>query len=68
METKGEWTVLRGDATDENATVVELDSKGMVLYFLRKKDGNLQRLDTSLHAMKPASGYMLHKEQCNLAK
>jgi hypothetical protein len=26
VETRGNWTVLRGSATDENATVVEIDA------------------------------------------
>jgi NlpE N-terminal domain len=58
----GEWTVLKGDAKDENATVVELDAPDNILYFLRLKDGNLQMLDTSLREIKPAAKYMLHKD------
>ena len=59
---KGDWTVLRGDATDEDATVVELDGPGSILYFLRRKDGSLQKLDTSLRAIKPVDKYVLRKE------
>lgn len=58
-QAKGEWTVLRGDATDENATVVELDAPGRVVYFLRRHDGKLQQLDTALHEMRPAKNYLL---------
>lgn len=60
----GEWTVLRGDVTDENATVVELDGKGLkpLYYFLRLKNGNLQQLDTTLREMKPTSKYILRKQ------
>jgi NlpE-like protein len=59
----GEWTVLRGDAKDENATVVELDAPGRVLYYLRKRDGSLQQLDTALKEIKPAGNYLLKKTQ-----
>ena len=58
----GEWTVLKGDANDDNATVVELDAAGGRIYFLRKKDGSLQKLDTSLHEISPAKNYVLKKE------
>ncbi len=61
--TTGEWTVLKGSAKDENATVVELDANHKrMLYFLRLKDGNLQQLDVSLHEIPPASKHILRKQ------
>ena len=61
--TNGEWTVLKGSAKDENATVVELDANHKrMLYFLRLKDGNLQQLDVSLHEIPPASKHILRKQ------
>ncbi len=64
ITTEGDWTVLKGSATNENATVVELDAKGgkRVLYFLRLKNGNLQQLDLSLHELPPASKHILRKQ------
>lgn len=58
---KGQWTVLKGSASDENATVVELDLPGRTEYFLRLKNGNLQQLDTSLKKIKPVQRYLLIK-------
>jgi hypothetical protein len=62
--TPGDWTVLKGSAADENATVVELDARkgGRVLYFLRLKNGSLQQLDMSLHEIAPVSKHMLKKQ------
>ena len=60
-EIKGEWTVLKGDAVDENATVVEIDSKNDTLYLLRMKNGDLQKLDAQLREIKPVAKYMLRK-------
>ncbi len=62
VETRGDWTVLKGSATDDNATVVEIDAPGVVQYFLRYKNGNLQKLDTTLHEMKPPLKYILMKQ------
>jgi NlpE N-terminal domain len=56
VETKGDWTVLRGDATNENATVVEIDGAGKTQFYLRLKNEDLQRLDASLHKLKHAKG------------
>ena len=68
-EMRGDWTVLRGDATDENATVVELDGPGRILYFLRRKDGSLQQLDTALKAINPIIRNVLNKERvCRVAR
>ena len=61
VQVKGDWTVLRGDATDEDAAVVELDTEKKLWYFLRKKNGDLQQLDPSLHMMKPESDHLLRK-------
>ncbi|MFI5195453.1 MAG: hypothetical protein ACHQD8_00050 [Chitinophagales bacterium] len=59
----GEWTVLKGDAKDENATVVELDDNSSFRdYYLRRKDGNLQQLDTALLEIKPALNHILKKQ------
>jgi len=59
---KGQWTVIKGSAKDENATVVELDLTGNTEYFLRMKNGNLQKLDTALREIKPASKYILVRQ------
>ena len=64
-EMTGDWTVLRGDAGDENATVVELDGAGRTLYFLRRKDGRLQKLDTALRAILPVKGNLLTIEKAS---
>ena len=58
----GEWTVLRGSAIDENATVVELDGKGTTFYYLRHKNGDMQQLDSLLREIKPIKNYMLLKQ------
>ena len=58
----GEWTVIKGDAKNENATVVELDAPQRIMYFLRLKNGNLQKLDTGLREIKPVNKYLLAKE------
>jgi len=62
--TTGDWTVLKGSATDENATVVELNAGGgkRMLYFLRLKSGNLQQLDFGLHEVKPAAKHILKRQ------
>ncbi len=62
LERKGEWTVLKGSAKVENATVVELDIPDKTTYFLRLKNGNLQQLDTALQEIKPAGKYILVKQ------
>jgi uncharacterized protein YdaL len=58
----GQWTVLKGDAKNDNATVVELDATGKTMYYLRKSDGTLQKLDASLHEIKPPMNYILIKQ------
>ncbi len=60
----GKWTVLRGSATDDNATVVEIDAPAPIglLYYLRLKNGNLQQLDSLLREIKPIKNYMLLKQ------
>ena len=59
----GEWTVLRGDAKDENATVVEIsDNAAFREYYLRRTDENLQQLDTALREIIPAKNYILKKQ------
>ena len=61
---EGEWTVLKGSATDDNATVVELDDKQLkpIRYYLRLKNDDLQQLDTTLHEIKPAAKHILSKQ------
>ena len=60
----GSWTVIKGSAKDENATVVELDDKnGKVVYcYLRMKDGALQELDSHLREVKPGKDHILRKQ------
>jgi len=63
MTWTGSWTVLKGDVKDENATVVELDGNNFFKdYYARRKDGNLQQLDTFLVEKKPVSGHILKKQ------
>jgi copper homeostasis protein (lipoprotein) len=46
---KGSWTVLRGDAEDENATVYEIDpDKGAPRYFLKQAENSILPLDSKL--------------------
>jgi hypothetical protein len=61
---EGDWTVLKGSATDDNATVVELDDKNQkpIYYYLRLKNGDLQQLDSTLHEMKPVAKHKLTKQ------
>ena len=61
FEIRGAWTVLKGEAADENATVVEIDGKKDTMYFLRLKNGDLQKLDAKLREIKPATKYVLRK-------
>lgn len=63
----GEWTVLKGDAKDDNATVVELDAPGRIMYFLRLKNNNLLKLDTSLREIMPTTKYILRKDNGTLS-
>lgn len=63
QETKGGWTVLKGSATDENATVVEIDANLRTLTFLWLKNGNLQQLDTALRELKPVGKYVLRMQK-----
>ena len=61
---RGEWTVLRGDATNENATVIELYdavTNKPVRHYLRLKDGSIKMLDDELRAIKGKGNYILKK-------
>ena len=58
----GSWTVLKGSAKDDNATVVEIDIPGRTLYFLRLKSGNLQQLDGKLREIEPVEKHILRKQ------
>ena len=52
---RGEWTVLRGDRTDENATVYQLEpeNEGRSTAFLVRRDGaELEQLDRDMLPMK----------------
>ena len=60
-ETRGQWTVLKGSARDENATVVAIDAPGKPQYFLRLGNGNLQKLDTAFREIRPVMKYVLQK-------
>ncbi len=61
---EGNWTVLKGSAKDDNATVVELDDENRkpIHYYLRLKNGDLQQLDSTLYEIKPASKHMLTRQ------
>ena len=64
MQRQGQWTVLKGSAADDNATVVELDDKNQkpIYYYLRLKNGDLQQLDSTLHELKPIARHLLTKQ------
>lgn len=52
---QGEWTVLRGDATDHAAVVIELYdavTQAPMRYYLRHKDGSIEMLDDKLRKQK----------------
>ena len=60
----GTWTVLRGDASDENATVIELwdeVAKRGLRHYLRLKGGSIKMLDNDLRAIKAKGNYILKK-------
>lgn len=59
----GEWTVLRGDAVNRNAVVVDLYSGGREYYYLRKDRSVLVRLDSSLRVIQPQVRNTLRKRQ-----
>ena len=62
IEIKGDWTVIKGDAENQYATVVEIDAGKDTLYFLRWEEGNLQKLDAQLREIKPVTKYLLRKQ------
>ncbi len=60
----GEWTVLRGDATNENATVIELYdivTNKPVRHYLKLKDGSIKMLDEKLKVIGAKGNYILKK-------
>lgn len=57
----GEWTVLKGDAVNENAVVVDLYLKNKDYYYLRKNKATLQQLDDSLRVIRPGEKYILRR-------
>lgn len=62
---RGSWTVLRGDAVDENATVVELwdeATNSPARHYLRLKNGDIKLLDEKLRLMKEHGNYVLKKQ------
>jgi hypothetical protein len=67
LNTIGDWTVIKGDAKNENATVVEIEAPQRIMFFLRLKNGNLQKLDTSLREIIPAVKYIRRTENESLA-
>ncbi len=62
----GDWTVLRGDAANKNATVVELDAADKAFFFLRKPTGELQQEDSALKVIAPAATYVLRQQVIKL--
>jgi hypothetical protein len=62
---QGSWTVLRGDAVNENATVVELwdeATNNPVRHYLRLRNGDIKVLDNQLRLMKGYGNYVLKKQ------
>ena len=63
LETKGDWTTLKGDAVDDNATVYQLDpdQPEHSLYFLKIGDNKLEQLDSDLKEMPSNLNFILTK-------
>lgn len=62
---QGSWTVLRGDATNGNATVVELWDEATnkpIRHYLRLKNGDMKVLDEKLRLMKEHGNYVLKRQ------
>lgn len=57
--TPGNWTVLNGSAVDEYEKVVALESPDFSLFFLRRPDGKLQKLNAKLEEVEPTQSYIL---------
>jgi len=62
IEIKGDWTVIKGDADNQYATVVEIDAAKDTLYFLRLNSGHLEKLDAKLQEIKADMKYVLKKQ------
>ncbi|OJW77844.1 MAG: hypothetical protein BGO69_00010 [Bacteroidetes bacterium 46-16] len=60
---KGQWTVLRGSATDKNAVVIELYNGTGVpeRHYLKLKNGTIKMLDEKLMPIKGKGNYILQK-------
>lgn len=65
MVLRSSWTVLRGDAENENATVVELwdeVANSPIRHYLRLRNGDIKVLDDKLRAMRGKGNYVLKKD------
>jgi hypothetical protein len=61
VKSQGFWTVLKGDADDDDATVVEVDGEDYQQFFLRRNDSTLQKIDATLHIIEPAEAYLMRR-------
>lgn len=64
LETKGDWTTLRGTPTNENATVYELnpDKKEDSRYFLKDSDDEIKMLNKDLNEIEsPTMNFSLKR-------
>ncbi|MBS1584478.1 MAG: copper resistance protein NlpE N-terminal domain-containing protein [Bacteroidetes bacterium] len=62
---RGSWTVLRGDAVNENATVVELwddATNRPIRHYLRLRNGDIKVLDEKLRLMRGKGSYVLKRQ------
>jgi copper homeostasis protein (lipoprotein) len=61
--TQGEWTILRGDAADENASVYQLepDHPDKSSYYLRVNTNELRQLDKDEKEIKSALNFTLKR-------
>ena len=61
--TRGEWTVIKGTAQDENAVVYELrpGHSKPALYFLKRGETKVERLDREGNETASKAGFTLRK-------
>jgi hypothetical protein len=65
LETKGEWTVIKGTAQDDNAVVYELrpENSKRVLYYLKVGDSKVKALDKDGNEIDSKLNFSLKKVQ-----
>jgi hypothetical protein len=65
LVTRGDWTMIRGDAADENASVYQLepDHPEKSVYYLRVNSGEVRKLDQDEKEIKSKLNFTLTKIQ-----